>query len=181
MTKATVWWNGPSVKQFYNIAPQPMEIGCNFIQDHRHVHHVCAYDQPTIKSIGGDTRPDVQYWTRRMYQQGPWRTFRSTVSHKRQRHIAGYCSGTMALVLAIQQGVAEIDLLGCDWTITNDSVYDDKYTWRKYAPTKHNREKFNLFEMLSELVAITVVHDQPRAVLGPHVRYVDTKDYLARH
>ena len=49
--KSIVWWNGPSVKQFYNIPPQECEIGCNFILDHRKVHHVCCYDKPTMDII----------------------------------------------------------------------------------------------------------------------------------
>jgi len=181
MAKATVWWNGPSVKQFYNIPPQPLEIGCNFISNNRTVHHVCAYDQPTIRAIGKNHSKDVEYWTRRMYTQGPWKTFTSTVSYEKQRNINGYCSGTMALILAVQLGATEIDLLGCDWTITNNSMYDKQYTWRKFPPTKHNREKFKLFDTLAQLVPITVVHDQPRDILGTHVKWLTPKDYLAEH
>lgn len=181
MTKATVWWNGPSVKQFYKIKAQPLEIGCNFILDNRKVHHVCVYDQPTIKAIGENTHKDVQYWTRRLYVSGAWQTFKSDISHKKLRNMNGYCSGTMALVLALQLGATEIDLLGCDWTLTNNSVYDKQYTWRAFPPTKHNREKFKLFGYLSEMVKLTVVHDTPRELLGKHVHYCKPADYLAGH
>ena len=180
MTTATVFWNGPSVKQFYHIPPQPLEIGCNFILDHRLVHHVCAYDMPTINSLGDRTHVDVKYWTRRMYASGVWQIFKSTVNHERHRNINGYCSGTMALVLALQLGATAIDLLGCDWTITNNSIYDEKYTWRAFPPTKHNKEKFKLFEMLSDIVPITVVHAQPREILGNHVHWCKPEDYLAK-
>ena len=181
MTTATVFFNGPSVQRFYHIRPQPMEIGCNFILDHRPVHHVCAYDQPTINSIGADTLPGVRYWTRRTYAAGAWRTFQSTITHKRHHHVMGYCSGTMAMVLALQLGATAITLLGCDWTITNNSIYDNKYTWRAFPPTKHNKEKFKLFAMLSELVPVTVVHDTPREILGEHVIWKSSKDYLGEH
>ena len=85
------------------------------------------------------------------------------------------------MVLALQLGATAITLLGCDWTITNNSVYDERYTWRAFPPTKHNKEKFKLFAMLSELVPVTVVHDTPREILGEHVIWKPSKDYLGEH
>ena len=32
---ATVWFNGPSARDLYHVKRQPLEIGCNFIEQHR--------------------------------------------------------------------------------------------------------------------------------------------------
>ena len=181
MTTATVFWNGPSVKQFYNIKPQELEIGCNFILDHRKVNHVCCYDQPVMKIIEKAPLKDVQYWTRRQFGGPFWTAFKSNINHKKFRNIAGYCSGTLALVLAVHLGAKKIDLLGCDWSLTNASVYDKKYTWRAFQPNKTSKDKFKLFCILSELVDIRIVHDDARDILGEHVVWQTPKDYLEEH
>ena len=57
-----VWWNGPSFRHTMHIPPQEMEIGCNFIQNHRPVRHVCAFDRQCVERI--KNKPDVKFWTR---------------------------------------------------------------------------------------------------------------------
>ena len=84
--KSIVWFNGPSVKQFYNIPPQPLEIGCNFILDHRKVHHVCCYDQPAMQILAETPIEGVKYWTRRIFGGPFWNHFKSEIHHKRYRN-----------------------------------------------------------------------------------------------
>ena len=180
MTTATVFFNGPSVKQFYNIPPQPLEIGCNFILDHRKVHHVCCYDQPAMQILAKTPVEGVKYWTRRIFGGPFWNHFKSEIHHKRYRNISGYCSGTLALVLAIHLGAKQIYLLGCDWSLTNDSVYDKKYKWRKFKPNKTSKDKFALLEMISELAELTIVHTNKRE-LGPKVKWITPAEFMEGH
>lgn len=175
---ATVFFNGPSVGQLLDIPRQPLEIGCNFIEQHRQVDHVCAYDRPVIDRLtAGGLTPDVGYWTRRQHQRDPWRTVESQITYGTWRHHTGFCSGTLALALAVQLGVKRIVLLGLDWQETNASIFDHRYEWRANQPIKHNRQKQDFLRHISEITQLDVVHDRPRE-FSDRISWIPTSDFL---
>ena len=180
MSSAIVWFNGPSVKQFYNIPPHPLEVGCNFILDHRKVHHICCYDQPAMKILEKTPVEGVKYWTRRIFGGPFWTAFKSNINHKKYRNISGYCSGTLALTLAVHLGAKKIYLLGCDWSLTNASVYDKQYKWRKFQPNKTSKDKFQLIELISDLTELVIVHNTKRE-LGPNVKWITPEEFAEGH
>jgi len=175
---ATVWFNGPSAKALHGIPPQPLEIGCNFISTNRKVHHVCAYDIPVMKEIEKAPMADVKYWTRRKMATPVFKTFKSEISFKHYRNISGFCSGTLALIVALHHGAKQIDLLGCDWLITNKSMYDDAYIWRDHYPNKTSKDKLRLLENISRMVPLRIIHDNVRPELGKAIEWVSLAKYL---
>jgi hypothetical protein len=162
---AVVWFNGPSVRQFLDIPRQPLEIGCNFIEQHRDVDHVCAYDRQCIERIA--QRSGVQYWTRQAMRSGSWPAPESTYQP--------FDSGTLAVVVAHQLRVKQINIMGCDWQHTNESVFDGAYTWRNYQPKKASLPKQKLLERIHLSVPITIVTDRPWRMA---VNFQSPKDYL---
>ena len=160
-----VWFNGPSAKPLHNIPLQDVEIGCNFIENNRAVHHVCAYDRQVLQAIKPKT--DVRYWTRSVMSQPGF----EYVKHKHQI----FCSGTLALSLAHYLQLDHIYLLGCDWLETNASVYDHLYTWRNYQPKKNSIPRRKLLEQLHVQMPITVVTDKPWKMAAD---FLSTKEFL---
>tara|TARA_Y100001938_G_scaffold24034_1_gene31480 strand:- start:938 stop:1486 length:549 start_codon:yes stop_codon:yes gene_type:complete len=174
---ATVWFNGPSVRQFLDMPPQPVEIGCNFIEQHRRVDHVCAYDRPVIEKLTkAGLREHVQYWTRRHFKTERFREV--PIDQFGFKHGAGFDSGTLALSVAFVLGCEKITLLGFDWHITNDSLYDQDYTWRNgKRPIKFTLAKKNFIEELGEKMHIEIVHDDVRDKYK-NVSWIPTKDFI---
>ena len=176
--KGVVWFNGPSAVDLHHIKTQPLEIGCNFIESRRKVNHVCAYDGPTIKALNEKKlTTGVKYWTRKPFQNEPWNLVESKLSNGEFKHHTGFCSGTLALSLAIQLGCTEILLLGLDWKETNRSIFDDDYVWRKNHPEKHNLHKLNFLRKISEVADLTVVHKRPKN-FGNRIKWINPADFL---
>ena len=146
-----VWFNGPSAKSLHGIPPQALEIGCNFIERHRPVDHVCAYDRQVLEAIR--PKQQIQYWTRRAMSHANFRQVE-------YRHEI-FCSGTLALSLARQLELDHTYVIGCDWQHTNASVYDDLYTWRNYQPKKNSIPRGKLLERMHPHMPITMVTDRP--------------------
>jgi len=163
--KAIVWFNGPSARDLHHIAAQPLEIGCNFIERHRPVHHVCAYDRECIQAI--NQRTGVRYWTRHPMRSESWPAPESRYQP--------FDSGTLAVVVAHQLRVNGIHIIGCDWQHTNESVFDSEYTWRNYQPKKASLPKQKLLERIHLSVPITIVTDRPWRMA---VNFQSSKDYL---
>jgi hypothetical protein len=163
-----VWFNGPSVRQFLDMPRQPLEIGCNFIEQHRDVDHVCAYDRQVIDRLTKrGLNEQVSYWTRAAMASSSFQTFSSV--HQ------CWDSGTLAVLLAHHLGVASIHILGCDWHHTNDSIFDQRYTWRRHQPKKASLAKYKLLERLHPHMSINVVTDRPWRMA---VNFVSTADFL---
>ena len=195
--QSIVWFNGPSVKQFYNIPPQECEIGCNFILDLRKVHHVCCYDKPTMDIIDKKEKAkEVTYWTRKIFaKEGQWNIIKHIDPHFKQikdmnlhakrlkqlLRLPNHCSGTLALIVAYMLGAEKLYLLGCDWTITNASVYDEQYKWRRFQPIKHNAEKIALITKLSDLMELTIVHTNHKRPFGPKVKWITPAEFAEGH
>jgi len=162
---ATVWFNGPSARDLYHVKRQPLEIGCNFIEQHRPVDHVCAYDRPSMEAI--TQKPDTRYWTRPAMLSTDWVALESP--HQ------SFDSGTLAVVLAQHLGAQQIHIIGCDWQYTNESVFDQAYTWRNYQPKKASLPKQKLLERINLSVPITVVTDRPWRM---EVDFIRPKEFL---
>jgi len=129
---------------------------------------VCAYDAQVINRT--DRFEDgVQYWTRPQLRRHPWLAPEAT--HQAQ------CSGTLALVLAHSLGSGPVWLVGCDWGITDHSLFDDRYVWRHGPPRKTNRYKIQLLQRLAREMEITMVHDRVRD-LAPELRWQDPASFI---
>lgn len=163
---ATVWFNGPSARQLHHIRPQPLEIGCNFIERHRPVHHVCAYDQDVITRL--PAVEGVRYWTRRNLVNQQFQLTPSAIKYS--------CSGTMAIRLACHLGAQRIYVIGCDWEQTNASVYDSDYTWRPRQPRKYTLSRRETLVETARETELVLVSD--RRVPYEGVKTIAIRDFL---
>jgi hypothetical protein len=165
---AVVFFNGPSVRQFLDIPRQPLEIGCNFIEQHRDVDHVCAFDQQCVDLI--QPQPGVRYWTRSRCRTETWQDVKSGVPY--------YDSGTLALVVASQVCDGRIYVVGCDWGESNGSIYDRLYTWRRHQPGKQSTEKVRIIQRLAREHELVFVHERHKAQFGADVKWIGPKRFL---
>ena len=143
-----VWFNGPSQRSIIRTTPQHhTEIGCNYSRRDRRVPYVVAYDAPVVNSI--TLEDGVEYHTRTEHVITGWRGIRDPL-------IQGVNSGIAAVILATQLSRGDIYVVGCDWGITNDTVYDyGRGELRKYSnPMK------KVLKRLAERNRIFVVHNQ---------------------
>jgi len=166
-----VWWNGPSFRHTMHIPPQEMEIGCNFIQNHRPVRHVCAFDRQCVERI--KNKPDVKFWTRASVVNDRYPHFKHLQSETNY-----YDSGTLALAVAMKHCVGPVYLVGCDWGETNSSIYDKLYTWRAQRPGKQTTAKCKLIEHMSKQIELIFVHDRPKDCFGSQVKWIKIADFL---
>lgn len=164
---AIVWFNGPSVRQFLDIPRQPLEIGCNFIEQHREVDHVCAFDQQCVDLI--EPQPDVNYWTRRRCENAHFRTPDTKQAY--------YDSGTLALRIA-EQVADRICVLGCDWGESNGSIYDARYKWRDHQPGKQTKEKLKIIHCIAQERDLVFVHERHKSYFGAEVKWIGPKRFL---
>jgi len=163
---AVVWFNGPSASDLHHIARQPLEIGCNFIEQHRAVDHVCAYDQDVISRLPATT--GVSYWTRRNMVTQRFRLVPSEVKYS--------CSGTMAVRLARHLGARRIYVIGCDWEHTNASIYDSEYSWREHQPRKYTLARRGTMVETARDTELVLITD--RGVPYEGVKTVAVRDFL---
>jgi hypothetical protein len=166
---AVVWFNGPSQKKLiYTLPPQTLEVGCNFIERYRPVHHVCAYDIPIVQKISMTT--GVQYHTRPDATRAGWNIIRDHT-------LASTNSGCLAVYVALQNTKGPVYIIGCDWgttdTSTQDELYGKGYTTRKYT----NSMRRKLKEM-SQGNLLLIVNDQQVDVDLPHI---STELFLSAH
>lgn len=122
-----VWFNGPSQEKLINtLPPQECEIGCNYIQTRRPVHYVCAYDKPVVDSIQID--PSIGYYTIPENAHLPhWKPIMDPLT-------SGINSGLLAVILATQLSISPIYIIGCDWGLSEASVFIyDRVSLRKYT------------------------------------------------
>ena len=167
--KALCWFNGPSARQFWDIDPFPIEIGCNFIEQRRSVQHVCAFDQQCVDLI--QAQQHVHYWTRPRCVNGHFRAPETTEPY--------HDSGTLALRVA--HGLADhVYVLGCDWGESDGSVFDDQYTWRAHQPGKQSNAKLKIIHTMAkqEHKTLTFVHERPKAYFGAEVKWIGPKRFL---
>ena len=149
--KTIVWLNGPSRNDLLDAFPiQKNEIGCNFIRRDRPVHHVVSFDQGMVNENTKNLEQGVKYYTRDAYQKPPW------ILVPQWKTIDPQNSGMMAILLATKLSTDPIYILGLDWGITTDSVYEYPAgkSERKYT-TGCKRQ----LKILAEQFKITVVND----------------------
>lgn len=123
-----IWFNGPSRDKLIKTLPrQPIEIGCNYIQEVRDVDHVCAFD---IKVVGDiKMKPNTQYHTRHEGQFPGWQIVDNHLT-------SGGNSGLLACCVASTIAKDKIYIIGCDWGLTDNSSDDHIYQTgpkRKYT------------------------------------------------
>jgi len=134
MNQCLVFFNGPSVTQFHQLPKRFTEIGCNFIQRHRAVDHVCCFDHQMKPQVS--VTPPAIYYCRNGHRGGGWGEVVWS-SHESVQN-----SGMMAVRLAIHLRFQRIWVLGCDWGSTTISIYDDIYHGDKALPRAPGRRKF---------------------------------------
>ena len=123
-----IWFNGPSRDKLINRLPrQPLEIGCNYIQDVRDVDVVCAFDYKVVEDI--KILPHIRYYTRPDAFNANW----NKIDHP---YTSGGNSGLLACVVASEMPKESIYIIGCDWGLTDNSSDDHIYQkgpMRKYT------------------------------------------------
>ena len=144
-----IWFNGPSQLDLVDrLPPQDQEIGCNMISGRRSVDHVCVYDWQMLDKIAA----------------GPRLWCRNGIKHPRFTEVPyplrlqPHNSGVLALHLARHLKWDHAYIIGCDWGVSNQSVYDygDRNSVLKYT----NSQK-HIVEEISATLKLCVVNDKP--------------------
>ena len=161
-----VWFNGPSSEALHWIPPQELEIGCNFIQKDRSVHHVCAYDRPVMERIS--PKPSTQCWTRPAMRSPGW-----CVLHSAKEY---FCSGTMAVGLARELALRDVYVIGCDWDRNNISIYDHLYG-RTRQPKKKSIPRRRYIEQVHRDIGLVFVSDHR---IDMQVDQISHKEFLRK-
>lgn len=148
-----VWFNGRSQEPLVRTLPtQSIEIGCNHIERVRPVNAVAAFDIDVVKRL--PLNPDTQYFTRVDARIPQWQTVDNQI-------VSGANSGILALWVARNCFAVEpVYIIGCDWGISDDSVFDSIYGQgprRKY--TNHGRRKMS--RLMHKRQAYIVHNQQP--------------------
>ena len=146
-------FNGPSLKRYLGLPKSVAEIGCNHIQDLRPcVDHVVAYDSQILTHI--PPRPAITYHTRSGFRRDHWGEVSYTSLDQ------PHCSGTMAVLLAINLKFTSIRIVGCDWGVTVASLFDHIYHTRQApAAYKHSNSKVRQMDRLMLNRDVRVVSD----------------------
>ena len=147
-----VWFNGPSAKKLHNIDKKFTEIGCNHIRKDRAVDYVCVYDPRTKSEI--DIEDVVKYYAR----NGAYDETFMEITYPMANQPGN--SGMLAILLACKLGYKNIYLIGCDWGISVDSIYQQHYKVK--ANFKHTNDmKVLLNNWINDYrVNITAISDE---------------------
>lgn len=143
-----VWFNGPSRQKLIKQFPlQNIEIGCNYIRNDRAVQHVCVFDKSIFNKISYEE--NVYYYTHPAWAKKPW----IPVEHQRAHPLN---SGTLAVLLAYKLSIDPIYIIGCDWGITRDSVYN----YQHKNQTKYGNLCKKAINIIEQDRKIIIVHDE---------------------
>jgi hypothetical protein len=170
MNHCLVFFNGPTIAQYWSMPRRITEIGCNFIQQHRPMDHVCCFDHQMKDKI--PVTPPTQYWCRNGHRGGGW----GEVIWNSEETVQN--SGMMAIRLAINLKYKNIWVLGCDWGTTTHSVYDHIYHKKKDLPQAPGRKKYTngslrQMDAWMEKRGVRVVADQRAPFKKPVTAVVD--------
>ena len=173
MTKCVVLFNGPSLNRYLKLPKAAIEIGCNHIQTLRPcVDHVVAYDDQILQRI--PPRPGIQYHTRNGRRRQHWAEVSFTSLDQ------PHCSGTMAVLLARNLKCSSIRIVGCDWGITTDSLFDQEYQRHQPpAARKHTNSKVRQMDRWMRSWDIRVVSDQAMPFSTATVTWSDFELWLS--
>ena len=155
---AIIWFNGPSAKELHKTLPKKYtEFGCNFIRRDRAVDHVCVHDPITKPLI--DIEDNVKYWARNGQKDKIFDEVVYPMSEQPEN------SGMLALYVALKLGFKKIYIIGCDWGITNKSVYQ----YKRQSELKYRNDLKILMKRweVQFMGQIYVVHTQVPDVLLP--------------
>lgn len=143
-----VYFNGPSRNQLLNHFPlQQIEIGCNYIRRDRAVHHVVVFDRERLTDVPIET--GVQYYTRKEDGREPFNIVQDSV-------IDPINSGMLAVLLATKLSPDPVYIIGCDWGLNYDSVYN----YGRVSPHKYTNSCNRHIRLMSKTHKIIAVHDQ---------------------
>lgn len=143
-----VYFNGPSRNQLINTFPlQQIEIGCNHIRRDRPVQHVVVFDRVKLEV---PIEEGVKYYTRKQDGHAPiWNTVKD-------HQVDPINSGMLAVLLATKLSNDPIFIIGCDWGLNHDSVYD----YGRVSPHKYTNSCNRHIRMMRRTHSIVAVHDQ---------------------
>lgn len=179
-----VWWNGKSALKLHGIVPRVYrEFGCNYILNNRDVTDICVYDGEQVAIINdkGHWKPNHGWWCQSKYQQYINQLPAWTQWHFKPLDNPGIKdSGCMALEIARQEGYKHIHVLGCDWGVSDASIYDDLYAnnrWHmkvnQHYPGKVTAPKTEYLVQLQREVDITWVTETPQKFMQRHSTVLD--------
>jgi len=156
-----VWFNGPSRQLLIDRLPrQAIEIGCNYISRDRPVDYVCVFDRAVKTQL--EIIPSVNYRTiPRLAHYPNWIPVLNSDNATN--------SGMLAVLLATQLSKEAIYVIGCDWGLTQDTVYDYGTVFQR----KYNNQCRKYLELLARNHSITVVNDQIPDVTIPVIKIND--------
>ena len=154
MTHCLVWFNGPSALNLHTIIPpQPQEIGCNYIRQHRLVNRVVVFDRALRPTIA--IEPGVEYYGCNGQRELPtWQEVHYTTLDQPHN------SGLLAVKLAMNLKFSTIYILGCDWGHSNQSIFDAQYKNTQPIDKMTNSAK-QLLERWNRQHSIVLVGDNP--------------------
>lgn len=142
-----VWFNGPSRNELINALPrQNLEIGCNYITADRAVDYVCVYDRVIKEKL--KILPNTEYRTIARNAHLPH--WKPVVNSEDATN-----SGMLAVLLATQISQEPIYILGCDWGLNEQTVYD----YGKGRQRKYNNHCRKYLQHLSKSHDISIVHN----------------------
>ena len=146
-----VWFNGPSSKKLHHIKKVWPEIGCNHIRNDRAVDYVCVYDPRTKPEI--TIEDGVKYVARNGSRDDTFMEITYPMANQPGN------SGMLAVLLACKLGFKNIYIIGCDWGISVDTIYQKHYKVK--AEFKHNNDMKTLLKnwINDYKVKITVISD----------------------
>jgi len=90
----------------------------------------------------------VRYYTHIAWAKSPWDSAQHGYAHPLN-------SGTLAVVVARRLSAEPIYIIGCDWGLNKESVYD----YQKTSQTKYGNLCKKVLNVIHKEVKITVVHD----------------------
>lgn len=131
-----VWFNGPSSNKLHHIPKKYYEIGCNHIRENRSVDAVCVYDPRQKDKI--PIEDGVQYYSRNGAYDENYLEVTYPMSQQPEN------SGMLAVLVALKKGYRDIYIVGCDWGITTETIYQRHYSTR--AEFKHRNFMKNMLK-----------------------------------
>lgn len=161
---AIIWFNGPSSRELMHMPKTTTEIGCNHIYRLRPVDHVVCYDWEVLGSI---PQGNYQRWCRNGIKHPDFEEITYVMTEQPQQ------SGLLAVHLAIKLRMDKVYILGCDWGITDKSIF--RYDTLHPSPVKYNNNAKRLLKTLSQKINLVVVN---RSIPDVDVPVLSTDRFL---
>lgn len=159
-----VWWNGKSRQDLTCSLPlQLIEAGCNYIRRDRDVKIVCAFDDTVIKRI--QEEKDVHYFTIAERARLPmWQCVHDPL-------LRGTNSGLIAIRVVQHINRQPVYVIGCDWGINTDSVYEAEYG--SEGTRKYTNGMKRVLDIYAQTSPIIFVNDAKPDVNQPVISKIE--------